>query len=851
VSARHRFGAYEVRPAERLVLKDGRALPLGARAFDVLMALIERRERLVTKAELLDAVWPDLVVEEANVQVQVSSLRKLLGPHAIATIPGRGYKFSAALDSDDAAATAVAARDDTAAARPAAAPPTNLPGPIDTLIGREHDVEWLTAAMAQHRVVTVLGPGGIGKTRVAQEAARCQLGSPANGVWWVDLAPLSNEQHMATAIANAARLQLGDGSSDPLEALLRSLAHHELLLVLDNCERLAQEVARFAQAVQAAAPGVRLLVTSQEALRCAGEQVYRLEPLAVPPPGSTLDAARAYSAVRLLEQRAQAADRRFALGEANVRLAVELLRHLDGIPLAIEMAAARMSLLGLELLHHRVGEWLRLLRTRSRSAAARHQTLRATLEWSYSLLDEPERAVLRRLSLFAASFRVDVAQRAAAGGDLDEWQVLDALSALVDKSLVQAEATEPPRYRLLETMRMFAAEQLALQGEADAAQLRHCDAMAQLAGEIEQSFWHLSDSAWLARSAPEYDNLRAAFDGAVVRRDADAAALIGVALMRLDRLRSVIAPRRRRAQTLHTLLPGASATARAWIWTCIASHGLISVGTVPPLDAAREAVAAWRALGEREPLYVALGFQAWQCSCVRDFDAADRLLAELRSLEQPGWPLRRLMWGAAAAAGVCLSRGDAAGYREASRRELALAERAGADRTAALARLKLADAALMAGDPAEAIDLCRAAVAELRHLDQPANLGLALSNLCAALLLSGEHAAAREAAVEALPLMWRNSAGYLLLDSVALLAARDGHVRESTRVLGYVDAWHARRGDQRQPNEDRLARATADILDRAGAPHRLSALRADGAAMDEAAVLRLARSLLAPVGNHL
>ncbi|HEY2926445.1 ATP-binding protein [Piscinibacter sp.] len=842
MSTRHRFGPYEIRPTERRLLKDGRALALGARAFDVLMALIERRDRLVTKAELLDAVWPDVVVEEANVQVQVSSLRKLLGSRAIATIPGRGYQFSVPLDSDDVAATAAGA---ARAARPSTAAPTNLPGSTDALIGREDDVAWLTAAMAQHRLVTVLGPGGIGKTRVAQEAARRQVGLPAHGVWWVDLAPLSNVQHMVTAIANAAHLQLGDGSGDPLELLLHSLAHHELLLVLDNCERLVQEVARFAHAVHAAASGVRLLVTSQEALRCAGERVYRLEPLAVPPPGSALDAARGYSAVQLLEQRAQAADRRFALGETNVQLAVELLRRLDGIPLAIEIAAARIPLLGLDLLHQRVGEWLRLLRRDSRSAAARHQTLRATLEWSYSLLNEPERTVLRRLSLFAASFRVDVAQRAAADGDLDEWLVLDALSALVDKSLVQAEPTEPPRYRLLETMRMFAAEQLALHGEADDAQQRHCDAMAQLALEVEQSFWQMPDSAWLARSAPEYDNLRTACDGALVRRDADAAALIGAALMRLDRLRSVIAPRRRRAEALHTLLPGASAAARAWIWTCITSHGLISVDTVPPLEAAREAVAAWRALGDRERLYVALGFEAWQCSCVRDFEAADRLLAELRSLEQPGWPLRRLMWGAAAAAGVCLSRGDAAGYREASRRELALAERAGADRTAALARLKLADAALMAGDHGEAIELCRAAVAALRLLDQPANLGLALSNLCAALLLRGEHAAAREAAVEALPLMWHNSSGYLLLDPVALLAARDGHAPEAAQVLGYVDAWYARRAAQRQPNEARLASTTADVLDRAVSTQQLPVLRAEGAELDEAAVLRLARTLLA------
>ena len=392
---------------------------------------------------------------------------------------------------------------------------------------------------------------------------------------------------------------------------------------------------------------------------------------------------------------------------------------------------------------------------------------------------------------------------------------------------------------------MFCAEQLMRCGDAGLAEQRHGAAMAELAETIERHFWELSDATWLARYAADYDDLQIAFDRACARHDADVAAATGIALTRLDHLRSVNAPRLARAAALHALLPSASAQASAWIWSCLASHGLLALEVVSRLEAATAAVKAWRRQGDAMRLHFALGFHASESARVRDFETAQRLLDEAHALEQPAWPLKRLMWGASVVAGVCIHQGDARGYRDASRLELAYAERAGAERAAAWARLKLADAALMAGDRDEAIALGEAAVRELRALDQPSNMGLALSNLCAALLLEGELARAREAAAEALPLLWRNGWAYLLLDSLAYLSARDGQALFGARLLGVADAWYANHGDERQPNEASLERLAAAAIKAALGDDSAAQIRAEGRALGDADAQAIARQVAA------
>ena len=390
----YRFDGFEVRRVERELRVGGARAGIGSRAFDVLLALLDHRDRVVSKNELLDCVWPGLVVEENNLQAQVSALRKLLGPKAIATIPGRGYRFALPLADEGADQAPAAARSDAVASIAR----TNLPAADELPFGRDADMAAVTQLVREHRLVTVVGAGGIGKTRLAQEVARRQIDEHASGVWWVDLVALSNPDGIVPAIVNAARLQLEEG--DPLAELARALAYRSTLLVLDNCEHLAADVARVVQVALGAATGLRVLATSQESLKTPGEYAYRLDALAVPPPGTSLEIARTFGAIQLLEQRAKAVDRLFSLNESTIAGAIELCRHLDGIALAIEMAAVRLPLLGLEPLQARLSERLKLLRSGDRLMPARHQTLRATLDWSHSLLDADEQAPQPRKGVF-------------------------------------------------------------------------------------------------------------------------------------------------------------------------------------------------------------------------------------------------------------------------------------------------------------------------------------------------------------------------------------------------------------------------------------------------------------------
>ena len=829
-----RFGPFELQPQQRRLWRDAVPVPLGSRAIELLLVLIAHRDRVVGKAELLDSVWAGLDVEEANIHVQVSLLRKELGAATIATIPGRGYRFVAPV---------LGAAPPDASAVPAPAGPGGVPAELDDLIDREDDAANLLDALTRHRVVTVLGPGGMGKTRLARRVCRDLGPRFPQAVCWVELASVGNAEQMLVAVAHAARIQLAAEAADLAEQLVQGLAGHALVLVLDNCEHLTGPVGALVRTLQARAPAVQVLATSQDTLKIPGAMDYRLRSLTLPPVGASLAQARASGAVQLLEVRARAVDRRFRIADANLAEAIELVRRLDGNPLAIEMAAARAPLLGLSLLARRLDERFRFLRASPHAGDARHQTLQAMLAWSDSLLAPTERALLQQLALFAGSFRVDLVQAVRPDGAQDVWAVLDTLSSLVDKSLVQIESLEPPRYRLLESVRLYFHEQLQQQGTAGAAEARHGAALAALGEDAEASFWTLSESDWLARHAPDYDDLQAAFDRACARRDAGCAARTGEALLRLDHLRNVLALRRQRAQALHALLPHADARARAIIWGCVASHGLISIEGVSRAEAALRAVEAWRALDEPWRLHFALGFLASERARQHDMDAADALLAECHALQRPDWPPRRLMWGASAASGVAIHRGDGDEYRRVTRQELALADLAGAERAAAWSRLKLADAALMAGDFDEAVSLGEAAVTALRGLDQPSNLGLALGNLCAARLL-GSRPGGEAAAEEALPLMWRAGWGYLLADSLALLAARAGQPKAAARLLGFADAWYARHDDSRQPNEARLAVEAQAAMAASCAPEALRGWRSEGSALDDDAARALAEAVV-------
>ena len=841
--ANWRSGHFEIHPARRRLTVDGEPVTIGARAFDVLIALVERSDRTVRTAELLDVVWPGLVVEENNLQVQISALRKVLGRDAIATIPGRGYRFTL---TSDAVARAPAAGD-TVATAPALDLPrakrTNVPAPPQALLGREADIAALLSCVEEQRLVVILGPGGIGKTRVAQVVARQRVGAHADGIWWIDLSTLSAASSIAPAIAAAAQLQLGSGD-DSTALLIRAIGERDLLLVLDNCERLATEIARLVQRALNATGKLRILATSQEALRCESEHRYRLDALAVPPAGCALDEARAFAALQLLEQRAQAVNRRFELTNKTVASARELCRHLDGNALAIEMAAARLPVLGADALNARLVDRLRLLNMAARDVPARQQSLQATLDWSHSLLSPNAQVLFRRLSSFAGSFRFDVAQWLAQGPDLDEWAVLDAVGELLDKSLLQLDQEDPPRIRLLESARLYAGKILASAGEAGEIDLQHGRAMQRLADEAEQAFWTEPEDAWLERYRFDYDNLELAFERACGWHSPEVAAATAEILGRIDTLRSINTFVRARMDAAYELLRMADPRTKARLWDCVVSHRVVVSTAVPRLDSARERAAAWRALGEPKRMYRAQLRLAVEWAVAGDMAASSSALAEARALEDPHWPARLRFEALSHESMVAVYRGDALLHMEIARKKLHLAERAGAVREAARARSHMADAALMAGDVPRAINLGREAISALQALDQPGGLGVALANLCSAYLIAGDVASAIETASRAWPLMIANESGPYLFDRLALIAARVGAHEVSARLLGASDARFERDGAPRQPNELRVASLAAQGSEAAlGAMHFVK-LKAEGARFSLTESFEIAQELL-------
>ena len=505
------FGPFRLVLSERLLTRDGAPVELGARALDALVALALRPNEVIGKRDLMARVWPDVTVEEGSLRFHIAALRRALGDgiggaRYIATAAGRGYCFVAPISrSSD--------RDNARAEVGPSFRHANLPSRLSRMVGRTDDARTLSTQLAAERFVTIVGGGGVGKTTLAVAVAHDLIEAFAGAMLFVDLGMLSDPALAATAVASM--LGLSVQSDDPTPNLIAYLRDKRILLILDTCEHLIEAVASLASQIFMAAPEVHILATSREALQVEGEHVYRLDPLACPPDDADLTAAeaQAFPATQLFVERAAASGARLDLGDAEVAIVVGICRKLDGVALAIELAARRVEAYGLEQTAALLDQRLTLLWLGPRTAPPRQKTLQATLDWSYGLLSELERVVLRRLAVFVGHFTLDAALAVATGATVDQAQVFGAIDSLVAKSMV---ATRPSgammRYRLLDTTRAYVLERSVDDAELADLGVRHATYYRRWLEQSGTDWPNLSTGAERAPHFAALNNARASLE---------------------------------------------------------------------------------------------------------------------------------------------------------------------------------------------------------------------------------------------------------------------------------------------------------------------------------------------------
>ena len=505
------FGDYRLLPRRRLLLQAGEPVRLGSRAMDILVLLIDRAGTVVTKDELIRHVWPETIVEHISLRVHVAALRKTLGDgrngrRYIQNVPQRGYIFVAPIEFGSAVAEL-----------PAALPEIshNLPARLTRLIGRDSVLVKLTALLSKRRLVSIVGPGGIGKTSVALRTAELILSAYRDGIRFVDLSTITDPALIHSRIAAALRLDLRESGARIDLAMFMHDKH--MLLVFDSCEHLLDRTAVVVEELLRACPAIQIMVTSREPLRAECEHVLRLTPLAHPgvePRGSALELA-AYPAVQLFIERATSANGLWTFHEPDAGPIAEICRRLDGIPLAIELAAAHVDVFGLSGLLNQLEQSFRLVARGRRTALPRQQTLSATLDWSHALLTSAEQACLRRLGIFRSHFTLEAAAAVLEGTDCARDEVPELISQLVAKSLLQAEpGAEQVRYRLLDITRAYARDKLADSGELQRISQLHAQLACDIAERARNEWEQIDTSQWLGRYGCYLADIRAALDWA-------------------------------------------------------------------------------------------------------------------------------------------------------------------------------------------------------------------------------------------------------------------------------------------------------------------------------------------------
>jgi len=812
----HRFKGWHLIPLQRLLVVNGTPVDLGARAFDLLLALVERRTRVVSKEELLALVWPGRVVEENNISVHIAALRKLLGPRVIATISGVGYRLSAEVET----AAPVKLQPDTAALS------VDPDHPQPRLFGRSQDMAALLARVGVHALVSITGPGGVGKTALARQVLGAHAKDSQCMLHWIDLTPLRPGDSVAMAVA--AGIGVVGAANDGPGDLLTALSHMRALIALDNCEHMAADVGRLVFAALEVAPDVRWVATSQVPLHLAQEDVYQLHPLEVPARDASFADAMRGEAIALLRARAAAAYRPFELTQADIGLAIDICAKLDGLPLAIEMAASRIATLGVATVHEQLHQKL-LLSNREYQGPERQQTLRCAFDWSYGLLTRAEQRLFRSLEPFLGGFTARMArQMVSASPDTDDgpeaWEALEALSVLVERSLVHRAPDGRNRYFLFESARDYARARLEDAGEVEAVAQRHAEVVALWFANARSDYDGMRDADWATKYLDERHNVRAALSWSCRKRTPDLLARHVAALAQIDSFS------RNDAEILHCGVPLDTLLEASTRWRAAACVELswahfLDGNRKTGSELARQAAEDFRALGDQAGAYQALA------QLIRLYEARPGMMAQAREaastlaqIDEDAVPLRTRLFRACMA-GLQYADGERTVARLQELHDLAA--RSGYDTLASVCRAHITDQLLIERRFEEVVVLVQRF--EEAGEKRPRVRAMLMVNLVLALVQlgrAGEAAGPVKIIVSTLP-----SSAYHVVRAFALAAVRERNFGDAALLMGYADRVHRDREQHSDPAEAAAEEEILHALSQALDPSALADKRRLGRAL--------------------
>jgi predicted ATPase/DNA-binding winged helix-turn-helix (wHTH) protein len=831
-----RFGQFTLDLRSGFLRHGEREIELRPKSFEVLCYLVENAGRLVPKEEIMGVVWPNVAVTDESLARCISDIRLALDDREqriIRTVPRRGYRLAVLTLANEL--EVMPEREASAGLPEATAHPTTLPQLARPLIGRERDVAEIDALLAAHRLVTLVGTGGVGKTSLSLQVGTDLLARFQDGARFVGLAPLHRPELVGETVAAMFGLPVHGGLSatDAVATFLRS---RRMLLILDNCEHVIAGAAKLADTLLKTCPSLVLLATSREALAVPGEQVYPVPLLEVPPRSTSLTAAQAmtHSAVRLFVERAAAALGRFSLTDETAPVVADICRRLDGIPLAIELAAPRLKVLNPKTLHARLDHRLHLLTAGSRMSVPRQQTLRGAIEWSYALLSEAEQAMLQMLGVFAGSFTLEAVEAVATDAPVEPSDAFDLLAGLVDKSLVVSLVGEN-RYRLLESTRAFALEKLAPSHHAELAH-RMCEHMTIVFEQADRAWLTITTADWLGAYEPELDNLRAALGWSLGLKGDPALGLKLVGYTHwVWRELSLVQELRRWFALALTLVddttpPSVEARIRLGLgWDFFGGERDRLPHNLRAIELLRQALA--------EPVLLGQALvQAGQATIrYRDVTEARSYLDEALAVLRPRGRTKLLAYALMVAGGTRRSGGDLDAARAFVEEAMALCKAVGDVRTHDACEAHLAMIAFLAGQVAEAIDRAsRAAEASRRHGHLMAEF-LAVDRTAAFLILDDQIEPGRAMALRAFELSraFGNAGLKRSIYRLALILAVHGEIGTAARLAGFADAYadphQASRSDMALAIRSRLV----ERLHCAMGPDECQAAMAAGAAWSE------------------